>query len=117
MSVSMSMVTALRGGEHNVVHLRERKLERLSDNKILELAKAEERIVLTFDLDFGDLMAASGDALPSVIIFRLRDERPISVNPRLIDAIHARREELISGAIVVIENNRHRIRRLPLREA
>jgi predicted nuclease of predicted toxin-antitoxin system len=35
------------------------------------MAGREQRIVLTFDLDFGDLLAAGAHALPSVVIFRL----------------------------------------------
>ena len=41
---------------------------RLPDMKILVKAKEEGRILLTHDLDFGELLAASGGSLPSVII-------------------------------------------------
>ena len=33
------------------------------------------RIVLTFDLDFGEIMALSGHVSPSVILFRMRNKR------------------------------------------
>jgi len=51
---------------------RDQQLMKLPDAEILQKARSENRIVLTFDLDFGDLLAASGENLPSVIIFRLR---------------------------------------------
>jgi predicted nuclease of predicted toxin-antitoxin system len=35
------------------------------------------------DIDFGDLMAASSGICPSVIIFRLENERPENVNRKL----------------------------------
>jgi len=41
----------------------------MEDAHILDKARSEGRIVLTFDLDFGDLLAASGEKLPSVIVF------------------------------------------------
>ncbi|HEY57982.1 MAG TPA: DUF5615 family PIN-like protein, partial [Anaerolineae bacterium] len=33
-------------------------------------------VLLTHDLDFGELVAASGARLPSVVVFRLRNMRP-----------------------------------------
>lgn len=39
-------------------------------------AVQEGRVVLTFDLDFGDLLAANRESLPSVITFRLRNQSP-----------------------------------------
>ena len=76
----------------------------------------EGRIILTFDLDFGDLMATGYHTLPSVVIFRLYDETPASVTRRLYDVLRVKRNELEGGAIVIVEDTRYRTRRLPLRE-
>ena len=76
MGVSQTTVRALRDLGHDVVHLVELGLERLEDYSILGKARDEGRTVLTFDLDFGDLLAASGSALPSVVLFRLRNATP-----------------------------------------
>jgi predicted nuclease of predicted toxin-antitoxin system len=73
-----------------VIHLRGLGLGRLSDQAILDKAREERQVVLTFDLDFGDLLAAAGQGLPSVILFRLRDETPGSVTPRLMQVISER---------------------------
>ena len=54
----------------------EEHLERLLDPTILEKARQEERLVLTFDLDFGELLATGVHALPSVILLRMRDQTP-----------------------------------------
>jgi predicted nuclease of predicted toxin-antitoxin system len=48
---------------------------------------AEARVVLTFDLDFGDILAAAQSRAPSVVIFRLRNQTPAAVNPRLFRVI------------------------------
>jgi predicted nuclease of predicted toxin-antitoxin system len=113
--VSRSTAATLRQLGHEVLHLREDGLHRLADDQILELARREERIVLTFDLDFGDLLAAGGDSLPSVIIFRLHDQTPSSVTPKLLILLAEREQELIAGAIVIVEDRRYRLRRLPIR--
>lgn len=115
MGISMTTAQALRKQGEDLVHLREEGLIRLSDEGILEKALKEERIVLTFDLDFGDLLAAGGYSLPSVIIFRLHDQTPSSVTPRLLEVLTECREELASGAIVIVEDARYRLRRLPIK--
>lgn len=112
--VSRSTAAELRHGGHDVVHLRDVGLHRLPDSEILELARREDRIILTFDLDFSDLLATGLHALPSVIVFRLRDQTPASVNPRLLLLISERERELAEGAIVMVEERRYRLRRLPI---
>jgi hypothetical protein len=42
---------------------------------IFEKAYSEKRILLTFDLDFGEIVALSGENQVSVILFRLRNTR------------------------------------------
>ena len=115
MGISMSTVLALRQQDHDATHLREQGLERLSDPDILEKARREERIVLTFDLDFGDLLATGLESFPSVIIFRLSNETPAAVTTRLCEVISNLARELEGGAIVIIEDTRHRVRHLPLK--
>jgi len=114
--ISMSTVRALRESGHNVVHLREQGLQRLPDSEILQKAAVEGRIVLTFDLDFGDLLALDLKKSPSVVIFGLHDETPNSVNPRLLEVLKDRQSELDSGALIIVEDSRYRMRRLPIEE-
>ncbi len=114
MGVSDTTVRALRADGHDVIHLRDVGLGRLPDDQIFEKAQQEGRVVLTFDLDFGDLLAARQTALPSVIIFRLRDQRPAAVNVRLFRVLAERSPDLETGAIVIVETARYRLRHLPI---
>ena len=114
MGVSITTVEALRAADHDALHLREEGLIRLPDPEIAVKAARESRIVLTFDLDFGDILAAARSDAPSVIIFRLRNQTPHAVNPRLFRVIGDCQEELASGAIIMVENDGYRVRRLPI---
>ena len=114
--ISMATVRALRQQGHDIVHLREEGLQRLPDPEIMGRARAEGRVVLTFDLDFADLLALGVSDSPSVVIFRLRDETPTSVNPRLLEVLDERSKELENGALIVVEDSRYRMRRLPIEE-
>lgn len=115
MGVSLATVEALRTANHDALHLRDEGLIRLPDPEIAAKATAERRIVLTFDLDFGDILAVSGRETPSVIIFRLRNQTPAAVTPRLFRVIDDCAAELDSGAIVIVEDEGFRVRRLPIR--
>ena len=114
--ISMNTVQTLRQLGYDIVHLREQSLQRLADSRILEKARAEARIVLTFDLDFADLLALDIRDSPSVVIFRLRNETPASVNPRLLEVLRERSNELENGALIIVEDSRYRMRRLPIDE-
>lgn len=114
MGISVETVGYLRSQGYDAVHLREQGLQRMEDPAILQKARREQRIVLAHDLDFGDLLAASGAVLPSVIIFRLRDMRPANVNRHLKAVLGERSEELKEGVIVSVTEGQIRLRRLPI---
>jgi predicted nuclease of predicted toxin-antitoxin system len=115
MGISMTVVQALREQGYDAIHLLEEGLERLPDPAILAKAMQEQRIVLTCDLDFAELLAAGNYALPSVIIFRLQNYTPASVRPKLLGALLQYGQELSAGAILTVENSRYRLRLLPIR--
>ncbi|NBD18226.1 MAG: hypothetical protein GVY04_19445 [Cyanobacteria bacterium] len=114
MGVSQTVVHWLQQAGHEALHLREEGLQRLADSSILEKAKEEKRIILTFDLDFSDLLAASSDSLPSVIIFRIDDATPNSVINKLRTVLGECGSSLEQGAIIIVENSRYRVRKLPI---
>jgi len=115
MGVSITTVRALRTAGHDAVHLREEGLIRLPDPDIVAKAAQERRIVLTYDLDFGDILAVARTETPSVVICRLRNQMPAAVNPRLFRVIGDCERELVSGAIIIVEDQGYRVRRLPIR--
>jgi predicted nuclease of predicted toxin-antitoxin system len=114
MGIARSSVRELRARGHDVEHLDELGLNEMSDPEVLVKAVADKRIVLTFDLDFGDLLAAGREELPSVIIVRVTNQRPDSVTPKLLDAIERFATPLSNGAVLIVEDTRCRLRRLPL---
>jgi predicted nuclease of predicted toxin-antitoxin system len=114
MGVSMRVVEWLRVAGHEVVHLREQGLHRLPNGDIFQKAADEDRVVLTFDLDFGEILAGSAGQIVSVILFRLHNTRSEHVIERLSKVIDESAKELTDGAIVVVEESRHRVRKLPI---
>lgn len=114
MGVSQQVVEWLRINGHEAVHLRDEGLQRLPNGEIFQKAGREQRIVLTFDLDFGEILAASGGQIVSVILFRLRNTRTSFVIQRLDEVLNHTSADLSQGAIVIVEDGRHRVRSLPI---
>ena len=112
--VSPKTVEFLRQLGHEAVHVRTLGIQCATDREIVDRARADFSIVLTFDLDFGEVLAAGVLDKPSVIIFRLADERSESVNQRLSTVLAERVAELESGALILVEDTRYRIRKLPI---
>ncbi len=114
MGVSQRVIAWLRASGHDAVHLRDEGLQRLTNGEIFKKGLAERRIVLTFDLDFGEIVAESAGQVVSVVLFRLHDTRTPHVIARLQTVLEQSSHELSAGAVVVVEEGRHRVRRLPI---
>ena len=114
MGISPHTVTFLQGLGHDAVHLHAQGLERLGDPAILNKAQEEGRVLLTHDLGFGELLAASGAGLPSVIVFRLRDMRPDTVNQHIQGIVSQHGGSLDQGAIISVTEGQIRVRPLPI---
>ncbi|MBI3933031.1 MAG: DUF5615 family PIN-like protein [Acidobacteria bacterium] len=114
MGVSMAVVDWLRSQGHDALHLREQGLQRAADVDIFAKAIAEQRAVLTFDLDFGEIAALSQGRKASVVLFRLQNTRTAHVIERLSALLADCLSALERGAVVIVEESRHRVRPLPI---
>jgi predicted nuclease of predicted toxin-antitoxin system len=114
MGVSLRVVEWLRREGHDAAHLRDEGLQRLPNGDIFAKADAERRVILTFDLDFGEIVALAQGRPVSVVVFRLRDTRTETVISRLGAVLRESSDALSQGAIIVVEDGRHRVRKLAI---
>ena len=114
MGISPRTVLWLRFQGHEAIRLNEERLERLPDSAVMAKAISEGRILLTMDLGFGALLAMSQEQFPSIILFRLSNETSENVNERLAVVLELFQEDLESGAIISVNDETIRMRRLPL---
>lgn len=114
MGISIDVAAFLQSVGHEAEHLHQLGLGSLPDSDILARAVRNKQIVITHDLDFANLLAASSLALPSVIIFRLRNMRPERLIPRLSSVLSDHSGDLAIGAILSVSELQIRLRRLPL---
>ncbi len=85
------------------------------DIAIMEYARQNDFVVITHDLDFGAIHAATQGQKPSVIQIRADDTSPESIADRVILALRQMAADLEAGALVTLDTKRTRIRILPLR--
>jgi predicted nuclease of predicted toxin-antitoxin system len=83
------------------------------DSTIMEWARDNGYVVFTHDLDFGALLATTKVQGPSVIQIRTQDVLSQNFYSRLIQALHKYESMLEKGALIVIDENKFRIRILP----
>ena len=116
-NLSHRWVAALAAVGQEAVHWREVGKATALDVEIMAYAKAHGLVVMTHDLDFGDLLALTGGTAPSVVQIRAANTRPEAIFKQVVDGWLATKDALEAGALVSIDLRRARVRMLPLRAA
>lgn len=115
-NLSPHVAQLLIAAGHDAVHVRTLGMSRAPDDDILRVALEQDRVLVSGDTDFGDLLATSNAAKPSVLLLRRQQGRRAEQLLRLLLAnLDAVAEDLIEGSIVVLDERRIRVRRLPFR--
>lgn len=86
-----------------------------ADAQIMAHARAGDWTVLTHDLDFGAILAATHGDKPSVVQIRADDVRPEAISAQVVAALRQMSVELEDGALLTVDPRRTRLRVLPLR--
>jgi predicted nuclease of predicted toxin-antitoxin system len=116
MNLSPEWVPVLKGQGWEAIHWSHIGDPGATDQEILSWAKSNAHIVLTHDLDFGAILAATGGRSPSVIQLRTQNINPYHIKNLVIEALHQFREYLQEGALISVDEKKPRVRILPLNE-
>jgi predicted nuclease of predicted toxin-antitoxin system len=115
MNLSPDWTGALAGAGFQAVHWSAVGPAATTDVDIMAWARTNGRTLLTHDLDFGALLAATNAVSPSVVLLRGDDVLPETLASAVTDAINRHRASLESGALLVADIRRSRLRLLPFR--
>ena len=114
MNIRREMIAPLQKRGHACRHVGDIGMSRAKDVEIVTEAKRTGETILTHDLDYGHLLAFSGESAPSVIILRLRNLQAGEIISRLDSVWSEIESPLRQGAIVSISDKSLRIRNLPI---
>ncbi|MGN6398333.1 MAG: DUF5615 family PIN-like protein [Mucilaginibacter sp.] len=84
------------------------------DYLIMEFARNENYVIFTHDLDFGTALALTKSGKPAIIQVRTQDVTIPHLSKMVIGAINNYQDLLNNGALLVLDENKQRIRILPL---
>ncbi len=87
---------------------------RALDQILMAWAVANGHVVFTHDLDFGTLLALTHALGPSVLQVRGQDVLPDHMGVLVVAALRQHEADLASGALVVVDESKSRVRVLPI---
>ncbi len=99
---------------HDVTTAQDENLLSRPDTAVAEAAKAEGRMLLTLDVEFGNLSKYPPGTHPGIVLFRPRSLGPVSVNRFVEEFVGSTDLPELAGCVVVAEPLRVRVRRPPL---
>ncbi len=115
MNLSPAWVSVLEEAGHTASHWSTIGSLNASDRDVLLWAKSNGYLLLTHDLDFGAILAATEGEGPSVIQIRAQDVSPDHLKNLLLQIITQFAENLLEGALISVDEEKSRVRLLPLK--
>jgi len=109
--IDAALVAHLRRAGHDVIYMAE-VAPAVDDAAVVARARREDRLLLTEDKDFGDLVFRRGAPVPGIVLLRL-DPAMHALKQRRLDAAMTRFGETgLRGRYMTIEEARFRSRAL-----
>jgi len=116
MNLSPGWVNFLAEAGFEAVHWSDVGEGNAPDSELMQWAVEYGYVVLTADLDFGAILAATQGRGPSVVQVRSDILTPRAIGGAVLAAIRQSQQELLDGALISVDAGRARLRILPLRE-
>jgi predicted nuclease of predicted toxin-antitoxin system len=113
-NISRHVIARLRSQGCDVTLVSEIMDCRSPDQEVLSEARRRQAIVISFDQDFGAILAISGATNPSLINLRVTDVDAERLANAIFAVVSVTAADLISGAVVTLDDAGVRVHRLPL---
>jgi predicted nuclease of predicted toxin-antitoxin system len=113
MNLSIEWIAELAKHGWQAVHWSTIGDPRASDSAIMAWARSNDCVVFTHDLDFGTTLALTHASGPSVLQVRGNEVLPEDLAVAVVAALRQYEAELVSGALVVVDVRKSRVRVLP----
>ncbi len=115
MNLSPAWASVLEEAGHTASHWSTIGSLNAPDREVLLWAKANGYVLFTHDLDFGAILAVTDAEGPSVIQIRAQDISPDHAKNLILNILDKFAENLLKGALISVDEEKSRVRFLPLR--
>lgn len=114
MNLSPALCQPLKVAGHEAVHWSAVGKPSAPDEVVMAYARDRGLVVVSHDLDFSAILAATHAQSPSVVQLRGQDILGDTFVSLLSQVLHAYESELSAGALIVVDETRSRVRLLPI---
>ena len=109
-NLPIDIADLLHSGGHDALTVFDQKLIGQDDRRILDICKAEERALITLDLDFSDVRSYPPQEYFGLIVLRLRRQDKAYVREIIRRIIPLFAQEQVEYRLWIVEENRIRVR-------
>lgn len=106
-----STLALLRSHGLDIKDIKEMKLWGINDKKVMELARREDRLLITLDMHFSNVFLFPPSECPGIIVVRVRPAVPSKVDQAIKCFLQALQPEKVKNALIIVEENKFRIRK------
>ena len=110
-NVFVPMVLGLRKTGHDIFDLKEEGLDYLSDPEVFQMAQDKERILITMDKDFSNILLYPPGDHHGIIIVKLYRFTVAEATKIFLDNMNYLAPEDITRNLIIIDRNKTRIRK------
>ncbi len=110
-NITVEAVSLFIEAGHDAATVLDEDLKGADDEHLLAVCVREGRMIVTFDLGFGDVRAHPPGQHAGVLLMRLRDQQPEATLEVLHRFLSAYDLDSLAGALVVVTEENVRIRR------
>ncbi len=114
MNLSPRWVDLLSAAGMQAIHWSNVGAHNAPDAEIMAYALTNDHVVLTHDLDFSAILAATHGEKPSVVQIRADNVSPEAIGAQVLAALRQMEVDLQEGALLTVDPSRTRVRVLPL---
>ena len=104
-NIAKSVVKGLRKEGFNVKDIKEEKLYGMSDKTIIEMAIKENRVIITHDKNFGNVLNNPNVDHRGIIFIRFKVQNPENVGSVLSKALKSEFLNKFENSLIVISEN------------
>ena len=101
-NIATSVVSDLRKAGFDTKDIKEENLRGASDKIILNIASAEDRIIITHDKDFANILSYDKIKHKGIILIRLKNQSPKRVSKILLGVLQSDLATKISNKLTII---------------